>query len=127
VPAPLPTPADFAALGFDRVFFANDVATLDQVARATLDRQVDWLTRYPRATVRIEGNTDVNAGHAYNLPLGQRRANAVRDYLIANGVAASRISTARTNAESQPIASGTDAESLARNRNAQTIVVSVAP
>jgi peptidoglycan-associated lipoprotein len=127
-PAPVPVPttpapseADFKAVG-DLVFFDTDMAALDVEARGILDRQADWLSRYPQTSIRVEGNTDWRASAQHNLALGQSRAEAVRDYLIARGINGSRITTT-SNGFWKPIASGRSADSLALNRNARSIVI----
>ena len=71
-----------------------------------LDAQAAWLRRYPAVRVRIEGNADERGTREYNLALGARRANAVRDYLVGRGVAAGRIATISYGKE-QPIDPGT--------------------
>ncbi len=77
----------------DRVFYAFDKSTLTPADRATLARQAQWLMKYPNVDVLVAGNCDPRGTETYNLALGHRRANAARDYLVAKGVAASRIET----------------------------------
>lgn len=105
----------------DRVFFAFDKSNLSAEARATLDRQAAWLAKYPQVQVQIAGNTDERGTEEYNLALGQRRANAARDYLVAKGVAASRITTI-SYGKSRPVALGSNEQAWAQNRNAITSV-----
>jgi peptidoglycan-associated lipoprotein len=105
----------------DRVFFAFDKSNLSAEARTTLDRQAAWLAKYPQVQVQIAGNTDERGTEEYNLALGQRRANAARDYLVAKGVASSRISTI-SYGKSRPVALGSDEQAWAQNRNAITSV-----
>lgn len=105
----------------DRVFFALDQSTLSGEARATLDRQAAWLARYPQVVVQVAGNCDERGTEEYNLALGQRRANAARDYLVARGVASGRISTI-SYGKTRPTALGSDEQSWAQNRNAITSV-----
>jgi peptidoglycan-associated lipoprotein len=88
-----------------------------------LDAQAAWLRRYPAVRVRVEGNTDELGTREYNLALGARRANAVRDYLVGKGVTADRVATVSFGKE-QPIDGGTSDESHAKNRNARTALVS---
>jgi peptidoglycan-associated lipoprotein len=121
---PIPGSAeDFIATAGDRVFFDYDRSILTADAKRTLDRQVEWLLRYPTVQVRIEGNTDERGTAPYNLGLGQRRANAVRAYMASRSLPMSRMTTV-SNGLMQPIALGKDPDSYARNRNAQTIVIS---
>ena len=87
------TGQDFVVNVGDRVFFGNDQTTLSSQATATLDKQVRWLQSYGRYTVTIEGHADERGTREYNLALGARRANAVRDFLISQGVNASRVQT----------------------------------
>ena len=105
----------------DRVFFGLDQSTLSGEARATLDRQAAWLARYPQVVVQLAGNCDERGTEEYNLALGQRRANAARDYLAARGVSSGRISTI-SYGKTRPTALGSDEQSWAQNRNAITSV-----
>jgi peptidoglycan-associated lipoprotein len=112
--------ADFMSYAGDRVFFDFDQSVLKPDARATLDKQAEWLSRYSAVTVRIEGNTDELGTREYNLALGERRANAVRAYLMSKGIAQSRFYTV-SYGEERPIE---QPGSAARNRNARTVVIS---
>ena len=112
---------DLVANVGDRVFFATDASTLSSDARATLDRQSGWLARYPSVSVQIAGNADERGTTEYNLALGQRRANAARDYLVARGVLSARINTISYGKE-RPVAVGSDEQAWAQNRNAITTV-----
>ena len=75
----------------DRVFFGFDRYDLAPEARATLDRQASWLKQYPNVTVTIEGHADERGTREYNLALGERRANSVKNYLAAGGINPSRV------------------------------------
>lgn len=77
----------------DRVFFAFNRSSLSATDQSTLDRQASWLSQYPNVNVLIAGNADPRGTETYNLALGQRRANAAKDYLVAKGVSPSRIQT----------------------------------
>ncbi|MBN9561199.1 MAG: peptidoglycan-associated lipoprotein Pal [Alphaproteobacteria bacterium] len=112
---------DLVANVGDRVFFAFDSSQLSGEARSTLDRQSGWLGRYPQVSVQVAGNTDDRGTEEYNLALGQRRANAARDYLVARGVNSSRISTI-SYGKDRPTALGDNEEAWAQNRNAITSV-----
>ena len=92
-------------------------------ARPLLDAQSTWLRRYGAVGVRIEGNADERGTREYNLALGARRANSVRDYLIGQGVTADRIATISFGKES-PLDAGSGEASWDKNRNARTAVVS---
>jgi peptidoglycan-associated lipoprotein len=112
---------DLVANVGDRVFFDFDRSTLKPDARATLDRQSGWLSRYPQVNVQLAGNCDDRGTEEYNLALGQRRANSSRDYLVARGVAGSRISTI-SYGKDRPTALGDNEQSWAQNRNTITSV-----
>jgi peptidoglycan-associated lipoprotein len=105
----------------DRVFFGFDSATLRPDDHAVLDRQATWLAQFAQNNVEIAGNTDERGTEEYNIALGQRRANAARDYLVAKGVAGSRISTV-SYGKDRPSALGSDEQAWAQNRNAITSV-----
>lgn len=77
----------------DRVFFATDQASLSGTARATLRNQAAWLSQNPNVRLTIEGHADERGTRDYNLALGARRANAVRDFLMSEGVSGSRLQT----------------------------------
>ena len=114
---------DFVATAGDRVYFDTDQHTLRDEGRAVLDRQAAWLARYPQVAVRIEGNADERGTREYNLALGARRADSVREYLVGRGLAASRVSTISYGKE-RPIDAGTNEDAWAKNRNAHTALAS---
>ena len=114
---------DFVVNVGDRVYFDTDSHDVRDDARPLLDAQSTWLRRYGAVGVRIEGNADERGTREYNLALGARRANSVRDYLISQGVAADRIATISFGKES-PLDAGTGEASWDKNRNARTAVVS---
>jgi peptidoglycan-associated lipoprotein len=105
----------------DRIFFDTDRNALTQQATATLDRQSSWLQQYPQVNIWIAGNCDERGTEEYNLALGQRRANADRDYLVAHGIARGRIETI-SYGKSRPIDGASTTEAWAQNRNAITSV-----
>src|SRR6185312_2608348 len=82
---------DFVVNVGDRVFFDTDSSDLSATARATLDKQAQWLNQYSQYT--IEGHADERGTREYNIALGARRAQAVRDYLASRGIAGSRMHT----------------------------------
>jgi peptidoglycan-associated lipoprotein len=121
---PLPgSVQDFVINAGDRVYFDFDSYTLRADATPVLDAQSAWLSRYPNVAVRIEGNADERGTREYNLALGARRANSVRDYLVSHGVEAGRIQTISFGKE-QPIDPGTSEEAYQRNRNGHTAITS---
>ena len=105
----------------DRVFFAFDKSDLSKEAQATLDRQAAWLKKYGALKVTVEGHTDDRGTREYNLALGERRATAVKNYLIAAGVAAARIKTISYGKE-RPAVVGDNEAAWAQNRRAVTVV-----
>jgi peptidoglycan-associated lipoprotein len=117
-----PTPGsqeDLVANVGDRVFYDFNRSGLTPDARATLDRQAAWLSKYPQNNVQVAGNADERGTEEYNIALGQRRANTDRDYLVARGVAASRITTI-SYGKDRPVALGSDEAAYKQNRNAIT-------
>ncbi|MGD9740523.1 MAG: peptidoglycan-associated lipoprotein Pal [Bauldia sp.] len=105
----------------DRVFFETDSSELTATARATLDRQAQWLLLYPQYTVTIEGHADERGTREYNIALGARRATAVQNYLSSRGVAISRIQTISYGKE-RPVAVCNDISCWSQNRRAVTAV-----
>jgi len=114
---------DFVINAGDRVYFDFDSYEVRVDAQPVLEAQAAWLKRYPGVKVRIEGNTDERGTREYNIALGARRANAVREILIAQGVGSDRLTTVSYGKE-QPIDPGSTEESWARNRNAHTQILS---
>ena len=116
--------ADFKrSVQSDTVHFGLDQSDVDTEARAILDTQAQWLARYPRQRITIEGHCDERGTREYNLALGDRRANAAKNYLAEHGVDASRISVISYGKE-RPVALGSDEASWAQNRRAVTVVLS---
>lgn len=105
----------------DRVHFDYDSYSLSDEARQTLMAQARWLNQYPHLSVIVEGHCDERGTREYNLALGERRASSAKDYLIALGVAPSRIQVISYGKE-RPIAAGSDAQSWAQNRRAVTVI-----
>ena len=114
--------ADFlASVPSDRVFFALDSYSIDEKDRAVLDAQAAWLQRNPNVHVTIEGHCDERGTREYNLALGDRRANAAKNYLASRGVSPARMTTISWGKE-KPEALGSDEESWAKNRRAVTVL-----
>jgi peptidoglycan-associated lipoprotein len=112
---------DLEASAGDRVFFPFDRSDITPEAQEILARQADWLRRYPNVTVTIEGHCDERGTREYNLALGERRAQAVKNVLIAAGIPAGRISTISYGKE-RPAVVGSSEEAYAQNRRAVTTV-----
>ena len=105
----------------DRIFFGLDQYDLTPEARTTLERQAFWLRKYPSTTVTIEGHCDERGTREYNLALGDRRASAAKDYLIALGVDAGRVTTISYGKE-RPVAFGSNEEAWVQNRRGVTTI-----
>ena len=115
--------ADFlASVSADRVFFDTDRYNIDAQDQATLQSQAQWLGRNPGTSVVIEGHADERGTRDYNLALGERRANAAKNYLVALGIDPSRIRTVSFGKE-RPDALGSNEQAWAVNRRAVTITV----
>ncbi|HEB79315.1 MAG TPA: peptidoglycan-associated lipoprotein Pal [Rhodospirillales bacterium] len=113
------TKEDFVVNVGDRVHFELDKFNLNSAAQATLDKQAAWLHKFPTANISIEGHCDERGTREYNLALGERRANSVKDYLVALGISASRITTISYGKE-RPVALGSNEDAWAQNRRAVT-------
>lgn len=111
--------ADFRQNVGDRVFFDTDQSTIREDGRQTLNRQAEWLKKYGNYQVTVEGHCDERGTREYNLALGERRANAARQYLVAQGIPAARIKTISYGKE-RPDPVGSDEAAWARNRRAVT-------
>ncbi|MEZ5886642.1 MAG: peptidoglycan-associated lipoprotein Pal [Paracoccaceae bacterium] len=105
----------------DMVRFAVDQSTLTPEAQATLTAQAQWLNSHPAATAIIEGHADEQGTREYNLALGARRASAVQQYLIAQGVAGTRLKTVSYGKE-RPLAVCSEESCFAQNRRAVTVI-----
>jgi peptidoglycan-associated lipoprotein len=117
---------DLVANVGDRVFFAFDKSSLSDDANATLGKQGAWLAKYPSVNVLVAGNADERGTETYNLALAKKRADHARDYLVAQGVAATRIQTISYGKDC-PVAAGNDDSAYQQNRNAITSVVGFNP
>ena len=130
-PAPLPAPPvariqpgsiqDFVINVGDRVYFDFNEYNVRADAQPVLAAQAAWLNRYGAVEVRIEGNCDERGTREYNLALGARRANSVRDFLVSHGVNPARITTISFGKE-RPIDPGEGEEAWAKDRNAHTAI-----
>ena len=105
----------------DRVFFEFNSSEMNAEGRETLDRQALWMKKYPAIKVIVEGHCDERGTREYNIALGERRAMAAKNYLVAEGVKSKRIKTVSYGKE-RPAALGHDEEAWAQNRRAVTIV-----
>jgi peptidoglycan-associated lipoprotein len=112
---------DFVVNVGDRVYFDFDSYQVRSDAQPILDQQSAWLARYPAVKVRIEGNCDERGTREYNLALGARRANSIREYLTGHGVSAARIETVSYGKE-RPIDGGSGEDAYAKNRNGHTTI-----
>ena len=115
------SPAYFNQVIGDRVLFAVDQSTLSSQAQATLAGQAQWLLSNPEFTALIEGHADEQGTREYNLALGARRAAAVQEYLISQGVPASRLRTISYGKE-RPIEICSTEACYSQNRRAVTVI-----
>ena len=112
---------DFMENAEDRVFFAFDSSAISPDSAEILDTQVKWLKKHENVNVVVQGYCDERGTREYNLALGERRANAVKQYLVSQGVAADRISTISYGKE-RPADLGNNEAAWAQNRRAVTVV-----
>jgi peptidoglycan-associated lipoprotein len=112
---------DLATNVGDRVFFGYDQVDLTAEARATLDRQAQWLKQYGNVSVTIEGHSDERGTREYNLALGDRRATATKNYLVARGISPNRVATLSYGKE-RPAIGAAGEQAWAQNRRAMTMV-----
>ena len=112
---------DFVVNVGDRVFFESDSTELSSQSRATLEKQAQWLQRYNRYAFTIEGHADERGTREYNIALGARRAQAVREYLASRGIEPSRMRTISYGKE-RPVAVCNDISCWSQNRRAVTVL-----
>jgi len=112
---------DFVVNVGDRVFFDTDSSDLSDQARTTLDKQAEWLNHYNRYAFTIEGHADERGTREYNIALGARRAETVRQYLVSRGVLAARMRTISYGKE-RPVATCDDISCWSQNRRAVTVL-----
>ena len=119
--APAPgSKEEFIQVG-DRVFFDFDKSVIKAEGQTTLQRQAEWLKRYPNFAITIEGHCDERGTREYNLALGERRATAVRNALVALGIPAARIKTISYGKE-RPAVLGSNEAAWAQNRRGVTVL-----
>lgn len=133
-PAPAPTTAPAgpqvgsqahfveAVNGQNVIYFDTDRYNIDSADAATLQTQAQYLARYPQVRITIEGHADERGTREYNLALGERRANAAKNYLVGLGVDPGRIATVSYGKE-RPVALGSNEQAWAQNRRAVSVVV----
>ena len=135
MPAPTPPPTqqavrppagptdalgELATIG-DRVLFDTDKSDLSPAARAVVDRQAAWMKKWSNVSITVEGHCDERGTREYNLALGERRAIAVKNYLVALGVQPTRIRTISYGKERPAVVGSTD-QAWAQNRRSVTVV-----
>ncbi|MBB4640873.1 peptidoglycan-associated lipoprotein Pal [Rhizorhapis suberifaciens] len=111
-----------ASVSSDRILFDTDKYDVDAQDQATLQSQAQWLQANPNVRVTVEGHADERGTRDYNLALGERRANAAKNYLVSLGIPEARISTISYGKE-RPAATGSDESAWAQNRRAVTVTV----
>jgi len=104
----------------DRVFFATNESVLTTASRETLRKQAAWLRKNPDVTVVLEGHADERGTREYNLALGERRANAAKDYLMTYGISSGRVSVISYGKE-RPVDSGSNPLAWSKNRRSVTV------
>ncbi|GGN59990.1 peptidoglycan-associated lipoprotein [Novosphingobium indicum] len=116
--------ADFVAkmMGADTIYFDTDKYDIDSMDQQALAKQAQWLMQYPNKRATIEGHADERGTREYNLALGERRANAAKNYLVSLGVDASRLGTISYGKE-RPVALGSNEQAWAQNRRAVTVTI----
>jgi peptidoglycan-associated lipoprotein len=112
---------DFVVNVGDRVFFETDSSELTEQARSTLDKQAQWLNLYNRYAFTIEGHADERGTREYNIALGARRAQTVREYLVSRGISAQRMRTISYGKE-RPVAVCDDISCWSQNRRSVTVL-----
>jgi peptidoglycan-associated lipoprotein len=108
--------------GRDTIYFDTDKFDIDAEDQASLRQQAQYLQQYPNVRATVEGHADERGTREYNLALGERRANAAKNYLVSLGVASDRVTTVSYGKE-RPVALGSNEQAWARNRRAVTVVL----
>ncbi len=111
-----------AKAGSDTVYFGTDEYQLDGASKSILAAQAQWMIANPKVRASIEGHADERGTREYNMALGERRANATRDYLVSQGVPTSRLLVTSWGKE-RPASIGSNESAWAQNRRAVTVVV----
>jgi len=114
-------PADLSINAADRVFFAFDKSDLDDAARNTLQKQAEWLQRFPTVLLTVEGYGDERGTREYNIALAARRAATVKDYLVGLGVTAARLRTISFGKE-RPVCADSNESCWSQNRRAVSVI-----
>lgn len=112
---------DFVVNVGDKIYFDSDSSEINSPSQSTLDKQAQWLARYPQYSVTIEGHADERGTREYNFALGARRAEATKNYLIARGVGGNRMRTTSYGKE-RPVAVCNDISCWSQNRRAVTVL-----
>ena len=119
---PLPGSAeDFRVNVGDTVHFAYDQYAIEEADRATLQKQATWLQQYPNVRVTVEGHADERGTREYNLALGARRANSVKEFLVSLGVSTARVDTISYGKE-RPMCTESNESCWSQNRRGITVV-----
>lgn len=108
--------------GLKTIYFGYDKSTLDEASRADLQGNADWMKANPNVRIQIEGHCDNRGTIEYNVALGERRANAVRAYMMGLGVSADRLSII-SYGEEKPLVMGESEEAFSKNRRANFVPV----
>jgi peptidoglycan-associated lipoprotein len=114
--------ADFAVKATDRVYFDYDAYNLDSDDQRSLSSQIAWLKQFPSTRVEVQGHADERGTRDYNIALGERRAQSVKSFLVAQGIAENRIQTISFGKD-KPLDPGHDEAAWSRNRNSYTTVI----
>lgn len=104
------------------IFFDTDRFNISTQSAATLQAQAQYFAQYPQLTFTVEGHADERGTREYNLALGERRANAAKNYLVSLGIAPNRIAVVSYGKE-RPVALGSDERSWAQNRRAASVMI----
>jgi len=108
--------------GADTIFFDTDMFNIDAEDQAALRQQAEYLRQYPNIRATVEGHCDERGTREYNIALGERRANAAKNYLVSLGISADRLTTVSYGKE-RPVAVGSNENAWAQNRRAVTIII----
>jgi peptidoglycan-associated lipoprotein len=112
---------DFKVNVGDTVHFALNQYNIEENDKGTLSKQAAWLTRYPSVRLTVEGHADERGTREYNLALGARRANAVKEFLVAQGVAAGRLETVSYGKE-RPVCTESGEDCWSQNRRGVSVI-----